>query len=160
MPQFAFGFGAYANYIAIGFTIFNSSFYTSSYPGLQQNKDYFPDDGGGSPDDEEGNPGNDHVEGYGCSFRFIKEIPIRYLDKSGKVLATTKVWAHASWLDYGWDYDTERGVGGEAGTITATCSINSVDLQAFEYNEYANSDGQPIYDKTTGAQLRDPVTGQ
>ena len=33
-------------------------------------------------------------------------------------------------------------------------------FEAVEYYEYANSAGQPIWDKNTGAQLRDPVTGE
>ena len=39
-----------------------------------------------------------------------------------------------------------------------TLEIKAVDQDA--YWEYDDGNGNPIYDKDTGVQLRDPVTGQ
>jgi hypothetical protein len=36
----------------------------------------------------------------------------------------------------------------------------TITLEPHEYWEYANGEGNPIWDKTTGQKLRDPVTGQ
>ena len=33
-------------------------------------------------------------------------------------------------------------------------------LEFDKYYQYDNGNGQPIYDENTGAELRDPVTGQ
>jgi hypothetical protein len=43
---------------------------------------------------------------------------------------------------------------------TVSASMDPVNFHIKEYYEYDDGNGNPIYDKTTGAILRDPVTGE
>jgi len=83
-----------------------------------------------------------------------KIININYM-ALGRQIATAKwpILTMANW----WGTSGEDGDGWNSAEVTISDDFT---FETVEYYEYANSDGQPIYDKTNGAQLRDPVTGQ
>jgi hypothetical protein len=143
--QIPIAFELLFDFLAYGYYRYSPYIFITPDQGIKQNFDYYPLEE--YADSEMGRPG--------FNLKYFGELPVRYLNKTGKVLATCKLWVYGQWLNYG----LPSGAG-EAGDISFNFNVPVVNLQAFEYNEYANSDGQPIWDKTTGAMLRDPITGQ
>jgi hypothetical protein len=95
---------------------------------------------------------------------------VNILSKSGTVLARRKKYAYAvgnsntidNYPGDGYFYGDSAQVLPMSPAPLPFLNVNipdEINIQAFEYNEYANSEDQPIWDKSTGEMLRDPVTG-
>ena len=83
-----------------------------------------------------------------------KLININYM-ALGRQIATAKlpILTVANW------YGVPGGDGDGWNSAEVTISDNFT-FEAVEYYEYGDGNGNPIYNKDTGAQLRDPVTGE
>jgi len=79
-------------------------------------------------------------------------IPFEYFDGGTKYIKILSTRASADGNIYWWE---------EAADAVASISSGpSFSIRVKEYHEYDDGNGNPIYDKNTGAILRDPVTGE
>jgi hypothetical protein len=81
---------------------------------------------------------------------YEQEIPIEINGKvSGKTLKVFIAKVTAIWDQYNY---------GETSYVNVSATANLLKIKCHNFFEYANSKGEPVYDKTTGAELKDPLS--